>query len=214
MVEIVGVVGDVKHRALDEVPLPTAYLSALQSPSHSSIVVVRSARAEGDVIAAIREEVARLDGNLPVYRVRSLQDVVAGSPGVPARRVLTATFMGFALLALVLGTIGLFGIFSHDVAARRAELALRIALGADSMRLVSALLRQAVVMVGSGLAVGGVLSFWIARVLSGLGFATDRFDGLSVGVAGTMLIIAGAAAVLPPARRALRTDPLIALRSE
>jgi putative ABC transport system permease protein len=214
MAEIVGVVGEVKHRALDEAPLPTAYLSALQSPSHSSIVVVRSARPEEDVIAGVREEVARLDGSLPVYRVRSLQDVVAGSPGVPARRVLTATFMGFALLALVLGTIGLFGIFSHDVAARRAELALRIALGADSTRLVSAILRQAVVMVGSGLAVGGVLSLWIARVLSGLGFATDRFDGLSVGLAATMLIIAGAAAVLPAARRALRTDPLIALRSE
>jgi putative ABC transport system permease protein len=214
MAEIVGVVGEVKHRALDEAPLPTAYLSALQSPSHSSIVVVRSARPEEDVIAAVREEVARLDGSLPVYRVRSLQNVVAGSPGVPARRVLTATFMGFALLALVLGTIGLFGIFSHDVAARRAELALRIALGADSTRLVSAILRQAAVMVGCGLAVGGVLSLWIARVLSGLGFATDRFDGLSVGLAATMLIIAGAAAVLPAARRALRTDPLIALRSE
>jgi ABC-type antimicrobial peptide transport system permease subunit len=214
MAEIVGVVGEVKHRALDEAPLPTTYLSALQSPSHSSIVVVRSARPEEDVIAAVREEVARLDGSLPVYRVRSLQNVVAGSPGVPARRVLTATFMGFALLALVLGTIGLFGIFSHDVAARRAELALRIALGADSTRLVSAILRQAAVMVGSGLAVGGVLFLWIARVLSGLGFATDRFDGLSVGLAATMLIIAGAAAVLPAARRALRTDPLIALRSE
>jgi putative ABC transport system permease protein len=214
MAEIVGLVGEVKHRALDEAPLPTAYLSALQSPSHSSIVVVRSARSEEDVIAAVREEVARLDGSLPVYRVRSLQDVVAGSPGVPSRRVLTATFMGFALLALVLGTIGLFGIFSHDVAARRAELALRIALGADSTRLVSAILRQAAVMVGSGLAVGGVLSLWIARVLSSLGFATDRFDGLSVGLAATMLILAGAAAVVPAARRALRTDPVIALRSE
>ena len=117
MAEIIGVVGDVKHRALDEALLPTVYLSALQSPSRSSIVVVRSARPDADVIAAVREEVARLDGNLPVYGVRSMQDVVAASPGVPARRVLTATFMGFALLAVVLGAIGLFGVVAHDVAS-------------------------------------------------------------------------------------------------
>ncbi|HEU4690057.1 MAG TPA: ADOP family duplicated permease [Vicinamibacterales bacterium] len=214
MVEVVGVVGDVSHRALDEAPLPTVYLSALQSPSRSSIIVVRSERPQGDVIAAVREEVARLDGSLPVYRVRSLQDVVAASPGVPARRVLTATFTGFALLALVLGTIGLFGIFAHDIALRRAELAIRIALGAGSTRIVRSILQQCVVMVGSGLAVGGVLSIWASRLVSELGFASDRFDGLSVGVAATVLIIASAAAVLPAARRAVRTDPLIALRSE
>ncbi len=214
LAEVIGVVGEVKHRALDELPMPTAYLSALQSPSRSSIIVSRSSRPEGDVIATIREEVARLDSSLPVYRVRSLQDVISASPGVPVRRVLTATFMGFALLALVLGTIGLFGIFAHDVASRRVELALRIALGADSARIVSSMLKQGAMMVGSGVAVGGVLSLWIARVFSELGLATDRVDGLSVTVAATTLVIAGAAAVLPAARRAVRTDPLIALRSE
>ena len=162
----------------------------------------------------MREEVARLDGNLPVYRVRSMEEVVAASPGMPARRVLTATFTGFALLALVLGAIGLFGVVAHDVASRRAELALRIALGADPMRILTATLWRGAAMVGSGLAVGGVLSIWAARVLSGAGFASDRFDVLSVSVPAAMLIIAGGAAVLPAARRAARTDPLIALRSE
>jgi cell division protein FtsX len=214
MAEIVGVVGDVKHRALDEAPLPTVYLSAMQSPSQSSILVVRSARPNADVVAAVREEVARLDGSLPVYGVQSMQDVVARSPGVPARRVLTATFMGFALLALVLGAIGLFGIAAHDVAARRTELAIRIALGADPMRILQATLGQGAVMVGSGLAVGGLLSVWAARALSGAGFATDRFDAVSLGVPASILVLAGALAILPAARRAAGTDPLIALRSE
>jgi putative ABC transport system permease protein len=214
MAEIVGVVGDVKHRALDEAPVPTVYLSTMQSPSHSSIIVVRSARPNADVIAAVREEVARLDGNLPVYGVRSMQDVVARSPGVPARRVLTATFMGFALLALVLGAIGLFGAAAHDVAARRTELAIRIALGADPMRILQATLGQDAVMVGLGVAVGGLLSVWAARALNGVGFATDRFDALSLGVPASILVLAGAVAVLPAARRAAGTDPLIALRSE
>jgi hypothetical protein len=214
MAEVVGIVGDVRHRALDEAPLPTVYLSALQSPSRSSIIVVRSQRPQGDVIAAVREEVARLDGSLPVYRVRSLQDVVAASPGVPARRVLTATFTGFALLALVLGTVGLFGIFAHDIALRRAELAIRIALGAGSSRIVRSILQQCVVMVGAGLVVGGVLSIWAGHLVSELGFASERFDRTSFGMAATVLIVAGVTAVLPAARRAVRTDPLIALRSE
>jgi putative ABC transport system permease protein len=212
--EIIGVAGDVKNSRLDDAFVPTVYLSASQAPSRSSILVVRSDRSDADVIAAVREEVGRLDGNLPVYGVKSMEDVVAASPGMPARRVVTATFLGFALLALVLGAIGLFGVIAHDVASRRAELALRIALGANPMRILSATLGQGAVMVGSGLAVGGLLSIWAARALSGVGFATDRLDALSVTVPAALLIIAGAAAVLPAARRAARTDPLITLRSE
>jgi putative ABC transport system permease protein len=214
MAEVIGVVGDVKHRALDEAMAPTAYLSALQFPSRSSIVVVRSARPDADVIAAVEEEVARLDRSLPVYNRRPMRDVVAASPGVPARRVLTATFMGFALLAVALGAIGLFGVVAHDVSSRRAELALRMALGADPIRIFTATLRQGALIVASGIAVGGVLSIWASRALSGLIVATDHFDVLGVCVASAVLVAAGAAAVLPTARRAARTDLLISLRSE
>jgi predicted permease len=212
--EVIGVAGDVKHRALDEAPSQTVYLSGWQSASQGRIVVVRSARPDADVIAAVREEVARLDRDLPVYGTRSMRDVVAASPGVPARRVLTATFMGFALLAVVLGGIGLFGVVAHDVASRRAELALRIALGADPMRILTATLGQGALMVGSGLAVGAVLSIWAARALSGVVLGTGHFDVLSAGVAAAVLVVVGACAVLPAARRAARTDPLIALRTE
>jgi putative ABC transport system permease protein len=214
LAEVVGIVGDVKHRALDEAPAQTVYLSAWQSPSRSRIVVTRSARPDADVIAAVREEVARLDRDLPVYRTRSMREVVAASPGVPARRVLTATFMGFALLAVVLGGIGLFGVVAHDVASRRAELALRIALGADPMRILSATFGQGALMVGSGLALGGVLSIWAARALSSVVFGAGHFEVLSVGVPAAVLMVIGAGAVLPGALRAARTDPLIALRSE
>jgi predicted permease len=212
--EVIGVVGDVKHRALDEAPSQTVYLPAWQSPSRSRIVVARGARPDADVIAVVREEVARLDRDLPVYRIRSMRDVVAASPGVPVRRVLTATFMGFALLAVVLGGIGLFGVAAHDVASRRAELALRIALGANPMRILSATLGQGALMVGAGLAAGCLLSIWAARALSGVVLATGYLDVLSVGVPAAVLILVGAGAVLPAAWRAARTDPLIALRSE
>lgn len=210
--EVVGVVGDVKHRALDEAPVSTVYVSAQQSPSNGSIVVVRSARPDADVIATVRDEVARLDRNLPVYGTKSMQEVVATSPGVPARRVLTATFLGFAALGVVLGAIGLFGVVAHDVSRRRAELALRIALGADRRRILNATLGQGAVMAGWGFAIGSVLSFWTSRALSGF-VGADGVDVLSISLAALVLAVAGGAAVLPAALRAARTDPIAALRS-
>jgi hypothetical protein len=212
--EIIGIAGDVKHRALDEAVAPTVYLSARQSPSHSSLVVVRSPRADADVVAIVREEVARLDRELPVYGTRSMRDVVAASPGVAARRVLTAAFAGFALLAVLLGGIGLFGVVAHDVACRRTELALRIALGADPMRILGATLGQGALMVGTGLVAGGWLSLWAVRALGSVVVTTDRFDVLGLGVAAAVLLAVGIGAVLPAALRAARTDPLIAIRSE
>jgi predicted permease len=214
MAEIIGIAGDVKHRALDDEGFwPTVYRSAWQEPSGSMIVAVRSQRPDADVVATVREEVARLDRDVPVLAVQSMQDVVAASTGVPARRVLTATFMGFALLAVVLGGIGLFGVVAHDVGSRRAELALRLALGADPMRILMRTLGQGAWIVGAGLVVGGVLSIWAARALSTV-FATGRFDLLNVAVAAAVLMVVGLGAVLPAARRAARTDPVSALRSE
>src|SRR5262249_32177046 len=152
--EIVGVVGDVKHRALDEAVAPTVYLSAWQAPSRSRIIVVRSARPDADVIEVVRGEVARLDRRLPVYGRRSMEEVVAASPGVATRRLLTATFVAFALLGVVLGAIGLFGVVAHEVACRRSEIALRIALGADPKRILRATLGHGPLVVRMGL-VGG-----------------------------------------------------------
>ena len=141
-----------------------------------------------------------------------MRNVVANSPGVPARRVLTLAFMGFALLALVLGGIGLFGVVAHDVASRRLELALRVALGANPARLFAATLGQGAWMVGSALVVGGVLSLWTSRALSGFVVSSSPFDLVSLGVASLMLMIVGVGAVLPAARRAARTDPVSVLR--
>ena len=212
--EVIGVIGDVKHRALDESTIPTAYFSALQSPSRNVVLIVRVAQSDADVVTAVREEVARLDGNLPVYRIRSMRDVVTASPGVPARRVLTATFAAFAVLGVVLGAIGLFGVVAHDVARRRSELALRLALGADPRRILRTTLRQGVSMVVAGLLVGSVLALWASRALGAMVFASDRLDVLTIGLGVLLLVVTGIAAVLPAALRASQTDPLIALRAE
>jgi predicted permease len=213
-IDVVGVVGDVKLGALDEVPVPTVYVPQLQMPSPSSIVVVRSNRAVDDVAAVVRAVVAGLDGNLPMYDVTSMMAVVNVSPGVPQRRLLAIVFTAFALLAVCLSAIGLFGVAAHDVASRRLELAVRVAFGADRRRLLGATLGRGAVMVGSGLAVGGVLSIWAARALGDIIATAGRADAVSVAAAATVLIAAGASALMPAALRAARTDPLIAIRGE
>ena len=214
MADVIGVAGDVKHRTLDETPIPTMYVSMAREPSNSSAVVVRSERPASDVTAAVREEVARLDSNLPVYRVRSMTDVVAGSPGLPARRLLTAAFTAFGLLAVVLSAIGLFGVAAHDVACRRTELMLRMALGAHPMRIVRATLGQGVAMVGIGLALGSVLSIWAVDALSGVIFTSAQADLFSIGMAALVLMVTGVGAVLPAALRASRADPRMVMHGE
>jgi ABC-type antimicrobial peptide transport system permease subunit len=166
------------------------------------------------VTAVVREEVARLDSKLPVYRIRPLEEVVAMSPGLPARRLLTAAFTAFALLAVMLSAIGLFGVAAHDVACRRAELTLRVALGADPTRILRTTLGRGVVMVSIGLALGGVLSVWAVSALSGTVFIAGRVDVQSVGVAALVLLAAGVVANLPAALRASRTDPRMVLHGE
>jgi predicted permease len=214
LVEVVGVVGDVKLRALDDAPMPTVYVPALQTPSRTSVIVVRSERSSDDVAATVRSVVAQLDGNLPVYGVRPMTTVVDVSPGVPQRRLLATVFTAFAVLALCLSAIGLFGVAAHDVASRRVELAVRVAFGANPRRLLGATLGRGAVMVGAGLAAGGVLSIWAARALGETIATSGRADALSVVAAAAVLVAAGVSAMLPAAVRAARTDPLLAIRAE
>lgn len=213
--EVVGVVGDVPPQALDDAATPTLYESSRQEPSHSSIIVVRSSRPAADVTALVREEVGRLDAALPVYRIRSMEDIVSASPGLPARRLLASTFTAFGLLALALSAIGLFGVVAHDVAARRPELGLRLALGESPARLVRRTLGQGMWLVGAGLTVGSVLSVWAADVLAALvSGSAGPVDVSNIGAAVVALILSGAAAVFPAARRAARADPLALLRGD
>lgn len=212
--EVVGVVGDVLHRSVDEAPLDTVYLPVAQEPSRTSRIVVRSSRPPDEVVAIARHEVGRLDHNVPAYGAVPMRDIVAASVGMPARRVLTGTFSAFALLALVLSAVGLFGVVAHDVASRRSELALRMALGANPIRLLAATLRQGTTMIGAGVAAGLMLSVWFGTILTTLAPATGRFDLFTSVAAAGVLLMVGLSAVFPAARRAARTDPLAALRAD
>ena len=212
--DVIGVVADVKHRSVDETSTPTVYVSSARAPSKSSVIVVRSERLTADVIAMVRQEVARLDPNLPVYRVRPMTDVVAASPGLPARRMVASTFAGLALLALVLSAIGLFGVAAHDVACRRPELTLRIALGAGPARILAATIGRGVVTVAVGLVIGSALSMGTVNALTGLSETSGRTDVFGVAMAATLLLAIGVAAISPAALRASRIEPRMVLHME
>jgi putative ABC transport system permease protein len=143
-----------------------------------------------------------------------MSDGIARSRGVPVRRVLAATFSGFAVLAVVLCAIGLMGIVAHDVASRRTELALRLALGADPHRLLGATYSQGAIVLAAGLLVGGAISIWTTRALGSAVALRSGFDPVSIGLSIVVLVVVCACAIFPTARRASRTDPALALRGE
>jgi predicted permease len=209
---IIGVVGDVKFGALDAGTIPGVYVAAVQVPSRSSRIVVRAPVPDSDVLAIARQEVGRLDPDLPVYGPQPMRAIVEVSPGVPARRVLAATFTAFAVLAVVLGALGLFGVIAHDVARRRTELALRFALGAAPRRVLLATLRQAGGLLVAGLAIGVLLSAWTSTALREFLFEVGPYDPLTFAGVALLILIIGLAAVFPAARRAARVDPAQLLR--
>ena len=210
--EIVGVAGDVQHQTLNETVQPTVYFSTLQSPSRSMMLVVRTDRSDADTIRAVREEVARLDSGLPIS-ARPMSDVVASSRGMQARRVVTATFIGFASLALVLSAIGLFAAAAQDAVSRRAEFAIRMALGADRVKIVLRVVTRALAMLSGGLASGTLLSIWAGSTLVAAGFANTGITSLSVGLPVAIVAAVGFLSLIPAIRTALTTDVAKVLRN-
>ncbi len=214
MAEVVGVVGDVKHRALDERTLPTLYVSAWQAPSPTSRFVIRSSRGAQDTVSTLRAEVARFDPELPVYGVRPMASLVESSPGMPARRVMTACFAAFAALALVVAGIGLFGVVAHDLASRRFELALRVALGADPSQLQRSIAGHAAKVIVTGVIPGLLLSAGASRLLRSALTDIDTADPLAFAAVAAVLLLVAVLAIAGPVRRVARTDPALVLRGE
>jgi putative ABC transport system permease protein len=211
--EVVGIVGDVRHLGLDERDVPMFYTPHAQQPSyHTMTLVVRSAGAGTDLPAAARGAVRELDPAVPLYQVRSLDQVLSRAVATPRLR---AGLIGlFALLAALLASLGVYGVISYLVAERTHEFGVRISLGAtagDVRRLVVA---DGLRPVAVGVVLGLVAAWALGRALGAFLFGVTPADPLSYAAAVGLLTLAALAATLAPARRAVRVDPVTALAGE
>jgi len=210
--EIVGIIGDIHQMALDKPTNPEMYVSLFQKGAGSASVVVRSKTSPLSLTSAITEQIHLLDKDLPVQGVLSMEELVGVSVG--SRRFSTYLFTLFSLLALILATVGIYGVMSYTVAQGTREIGIRMAIGArpmDVMKLVlGAGMRQ--VLLGAGIGIAGALL--LTRFLASLLYGVTAYDPVTFAAVLIMLAGVALAACYIPARRAMRVDPMIALRYE
>jgi predicted permease len=216
--EIVGVVSDVLQRRLDRPePFGTMYVAHAQAPlmlgpERSMTLTVRTSIEPTSLVGAIRREVQAVDPTVPLYQVRTLEQVVADTTAT--RRFSMVLQMLFALVALSLATVGLYGVLAHTVARRTDEIGIRMALGATSSDVQRMVVREGMGIVGIALIVGVGAALMIGRVIGSLLFGVSPGDPATyVTVVGVLLAVALLACWIP-ARRASGMDPAVALRAE
>jgi len=210
--EVVGIVGNVKQNGLDEKDSFDAYESIVQHPWPDTEVSVRTTQGGEALLPSIRGIIAEFDPDLAVYNVRSMDEIIAESLG--SRRLMLALVGLFAALALVLATIGIYGVMSYVVAGRKQEIGIRMALGAQQRDIFKLVVGQGMALACIGLVLGLIAAAALTRFLASMLFQVKAFDLITYG--GVTLLLGGVAllACYVPARRATRVDPLIALRYE
>jgi putative ABC transport system permease protein len=211
--EIIGIVGHARHLSLDGAEDRVQYYGNLQqNPASGAYIVVRTSGDPVGMTSSVRAAIRSVDKDLPVFRVTDMEEMVANS--LSQRRLSTVLLGIFAFVAIALSTIGLYGLISYSVTQRTHEIGIRIAIGAargDVMRMV---IGQGMMLVGLGLVAGLVGAFALTRLMTTLLFGVSATDPFVFAVVCGLLLIAATAAAWIPARRAVRIDPIIALRYE
>jgi predicted permease len=212
-VEIVGVIADTKYRGLRDAIPNTVYVPTEQARflSAERTLHVRTASAPEDIIGPLREQIRALDSTLPA-NVRPFSRLVDANL---ERERLIATLCGlFAALALVLTSIGLYGVIAHGVQRRTREIGIRMSLGAQRTRVLWMVLRDCLIVVAIGIAAGAPLSYWLAGTVRAQLFDVSPHDPVTAVGATVALVVVAVLAGSLPARRASRVDPVVALRCE
>ena len=208
--EIIGIVGDIRHRALETAPLAAMYLPTNRTPSTN--LVVRTKADPANLAGAIRKEVRAIDPDQPIAAVRTMNEWLDTAVAGPRYR--TALLALFAFVALVLASTGIYGVMSYSVSQRTHEIGVRMALGARRVDVMKLVVLQGMTLVIAGVALGVVGAIALTRLMSTLLFGVTTKDPLTfVAVASLLTLVAFVACYLP-ARRATKVDPLVALRYE
>jgi cell division protein FtsX len=208
---IVGVVGNVRHNALTRDAGPELYTSVTKNSIPAMMLAVRASGDPRALIPAVREGIRSIDGDVPLSNIQTMDAKVNASLGRP--RFLVTLLGGFATLGVLLAVVGVYGVVAYSVAQRWKELGIMVALGAERGRIVSAVLREAVLYAMAGLAIGIPAAAAAGRVMTHVVWgvsATDPVTYVAV-TAGTLLVVL--AASLLPALRAAAVDPVRALKA-
>jgi putative ABC transport system permease protein len=210
--EIVGVVGDIRHQALDTSPAEALYFSASQRPQLAMAVVARSAGPPLSLSSAVRSAVLSIDKDQPIASLQTMEEVVSSS--ISDRRFTLLLLALFAAVALVLAAIGIYSVMAYTVTQRTGEIGLRMALGAKTGDVLRLVVGQGMTMAFAVVAVGIAGAFALTRVMATLLFTVSATDPITFVAIPLILIGVALAACLVPARRATKVDPMIALRYE
>jgi predicted permease len=210
--EIVGIVGDVRDVSLGQSPGPVMYVPFAQAPFWGANLVVKSTLSTSSVAAAIRQEVQKIDKDLPVTDVAMMPDVIQASVAAPRFRMFLLGL--FAVMALVLAATGIFGVISYSVSRRTNEIGIRVALGASRHTILRMILRETLLLTLAGLAVGLPSALAASHLLGHMLFNVSANDPATLAAVAFVLAAVAALAGYIPARRAMRVDPMVALRYE
>lgn len=209
---IVGVVPNVKNRKLDEDAWPYIYRPYTQWVRRETMLVVRTSVDPSTIVAAVRQEVVKLDPELPLANLSTIQHAIDRS--LVTTRLTNWLLAGFAATALLLALTGIYGVMALNVAHRRSEFGIRLALGAQRANIATMILGQGLRLAAIGIALGLAGSIALTRLLKGLLFGISASDPLTFVAIASLLAVVALLACWIPARRATKVDPLIALRYE
>jgi putative ABC transport system permease protein len=216
---VIGVVGDIKHAGLDRDTNPETYYHYLQLPPDAMnfaegtmALAIRTNTDPASMTSSVRGELRALDPGLPVFNVHAMQDLIQGSVAQPRFR---AFLIGaFAGLALLLATLGLYGVVAYSVSQRTTELGIRVALGAQPGNILQLVVLRAAGLAAIGLGIGVAVSLAGSRIMARFLFGVSATDPITLGAACLIILLVAVTASFVPALRAAEVDPAIALRAE
>ena len=211
-VQIVGEVGNARQTRLKDVPAPTIFLSNMQAPMYGATVVARAAGDPGQIVRSVEMAIHRVDPEEAISEVQTMKRVFSDSAS--DARFQVVLLMIFAGIAVALAMIGVYGVVSYSVGQRTQEIGVRMAMGADARTIAGMVLREAMLLAGLAVAIGLAGALGLTRVMESLLYETKPTDAMTLTASCVAISLVAIGAAMLPARRAMRVDPMVALRYE
>jgi putative ABC transport system permease protein len=210
---VIGVVGDMRRQGLESEPIPQMFEPQAQNPSRLVTLLVRTSTKDPLKMAApVQAAVHRVEKHVPVYRVATLEDQLDAS--LTQRRFQTSLLIGFSVIALLMAAIGIYGLIQYSIVTRTHEIGIRMAVGAQAGEIFRMIIREGLKLSLMGLVLGLVGALWLGRAGSSLLFGVAATDPVTFITVSVLLTAVAIAASYFPARRAMKVEPIVALRQE